>query len=165
MKTKTQTLKNNSTGEKSQDQIFQDLLGFHLAGKKPEEMRENFAEVKLIPALLSNYRDLSRIRYDYPMVLIDNQKEAYAGSLSSIIDEVLEKSSSQGEEGERMKNNVLKLESAARKLTEQGKSGSLTEIWNLSAEAILENSESSNGKKEVIRKELETAGCKKDRDI
>lgn len=62
---------------------FQAQLAFHLTGQKLAAM-EAF---ELIPALLARYRDLSALRYDFPLVL---SKDGAFHRLSTLVDEALQ---------------------------------------------------------------------------
>jgi hypothetical protein len=58
----------------------------------------------LRPAVLARYRDLSRLRYDFPLVLV--AEGALAGavrSLSSVVDDMLVENAPRGLEGERLR--------------------------------------------------------------
>ena len=62
---------------------LQAQLAFHLTGRNLPPM-EPF---ELIPALLARYRDLSALRYDFPLVL---SREGNVHSLSALVDQALE---------------------------------------------------------------------------
>ena len=62
---------------------LQAQLAFHLTGRSLPPM-EPF---ELIPALLARYRDLTALRYDFPLVL---SKEGKVDSLSTLVDHALE---------------------------------------------------------------------------
>ena len=68
----------------------------------------------LRPALFSAYQDLSKLRYDLPLVLVNGEdKETVMRSLSDLIDDVLQEIAPRGIEGERIRKHVLGLEHAA----------------------------------------------------
>jgi len=48
---------------------LQEQTVFHLTGRRPADTLEPVAGRKLRPALISRYRDLTRLRYDFPVVL------------------------------------------------------------------------------------------------
>jgi len=84
----------------------------------------------LRPALLARYRDLTRLRYDYPLVLVGRGPGAGTlRSLSSVVDEVLQEIAPQGIDGERLRKHVLRLEREVRVLLAGGAAGRLTELW------------------------------------
>jgi len=43
---------------------------FHLTGRPPAAPLQAISKLGLRPAMLARYRDLSRLRYDFPLVLI-----------------------------------------------------------------------------------------------
>ncbi len=65
---------------------FQAQLAFHLTGQKLAEGPQPVAAFEMIPALLARYRDLSALRYDFPLVL---SKDGGIHSLSALVDEAL----------------------------------------------------------------------------
>jgi hypothetical protein len=88
----------------------------------------------LRPAVLARYRDLRRLRYDFPLVLVTGGVGAWTvRSLSSVIDELLEEIAPRGLEGERLRRHVLGLEREIRTLAAGGEHGRLSELWNAAA--------------------------------
>ncbi|HEU0258396.1 MAG TPA: hypothetical protein VFR57_03120, partial [Burkholderiales bacterium] len=85
---------------------LQAQLAFHLTGRSLPPM-EPF---ELIPALLARYRDLTALRYDFPLVL---SKEGKVGSLSTLVDHALE-----GKD-EKTRAQVLRREREIRSGTNQ----------------------------------------------
>jgi hypothetical protein len=84
----------------------------------------------LRPALLARYRDLTRLRYDFPLVLVDRGSEAGTlRSLSSVVDEVLQDIAPRGIDGERLRKHVLRLERELRVMLAGGARGRLAELW------------------------------------
>ena len=91
----------------------------------------------LRPALFTARRDLSKLRHDFPLVLLDGDAEgAFVRSLSDIVDGVLREIAPRGIEGERPRTQVLGLEREIRTLVMRGRKGSLLQLWDL-AEANL----------------------------
>ena len=84
----------------------------------------------LWPAVLARYRDLTRLRYDFPLVLVDHGPGAGTlRSLSSVVDEVLQEIAPRGIDGERLRKHVLRVEREVRVLLAGGAAGSLAELW------------------------------------
>jgi len=110
---------------------------FFTTGQRHGKGVETIDGLALRPALLARYRDLTRLRYDFPLVLVDSG--AGAGelrSLSSLVDEVLCEASPRGLEGERLRKHVLRLEHEIRACVSQGVRGKLSELWSRAAEAL-----------------------------
>lgn len=94
-------------------------------------------DLGLRPAVLARYRDLTRLRYDFPLVLVD--EGGWAGttrSLSSLVDEVLGEIAPRGLEGERLRRHVLRLEREVRALAGASHSGRLSELWGIAADKL-----------------------------
>jgi hypothetical protein len=109
---------------------FQDHAVFHLTGKRSTDDLEAIDAAALRPALFAGYRDLTRLRYDYPLVLVDGASDAgYVRSLSSLVDAVLRELAPQGLEGERLRRHVLRLEREIRGMVSGGAAGRLSDLW------------------------------------
>ena len=103
---------------------------FFSTGRRHGEGVDAIDGLGLRPALLARYRDLTRLRYDFPLVLVDRGPEAGTiRSLSSIVDEVLQEVAPRGIDGERLRKHVLRLEREIRALAAAGAGGTLTELW------------------------------------
>lgn len=112
---------------------LQSQVAFHLTGKRPKAGLEAVDPLALRPALLASYRDLGTLRYDFPVVLVENaQGDAYLQALSGLIDGILHEIA-QGEDGERLTRHVFRLERRIRMLTAQDTNGSLTALWDSAA--------------------------------
>jgi len=134
-----------------------ELLTFHLTGERPEDAKNDPAALKLCPALLSGYRDLTRLRHDYPLVLIERQPDQPVRSLSSIVDAILRSIAPRGIAGERMRKNLIRLEGEIRALASQGVTGSLSELWSKAAANLLSSKDLSAEDREALEKNLERA--------
>ena len=62
---------------------LQQLFAFHLTGERPSDASSDAGDSALRPALLSRYVDLARLRYDYPLVLVDRDPSSPVTSLSA----------------------------------------------------------------------------------
>ena len=101
-------------------------LAFHLTGIKSAEELEPVESLGLRPALLAAYRDLSQLRYDFPLVLPDKAVDGeFAKPLSALVDAALEKVTD-----ERVRAQALKKE---REIRAQAaiESGSLQKLWTI----------------------------------
>ena len=101
-------------------------LAFHLTGIKSAEEIEPVESLGLRPALLAPYRDLSQLRYDFPLVLADKPVDGeFAKPLSTLVDAALEKITD-----ERARTQALKKEREIRAHAAM-ESGSLQRLWNI----------------------------------
>ena len=111
---------------------------FPAAANEAGRDRDDAGIQALRPALFTGYRALSRLRYDYPLVLVEG--DAGAGlmrTLSGIVDGLLQETAPRGTEGARLRKHVLGLEQALRALVARGARGSLPRLWDLAARHLL----------------------------
>jgi hypothetical protein len=115
---------------------FQEQLVFHMTGKRGDGLAPvDIATLR--PALLAPYRNLARLRYDYPVVLSEPTADsACVHSLSSVVSVLLADIAPRGVEGERMRKHVLRLEQELRALLAGGATGTLAELWAVAAERL-----------------------------
>ncbi|MDR1708562.1 MAG: hypothetical protein LBS70_02450 [Candidatus Accumulibacter sp.] len=109
-------------------------VAFFLSGKANTPSLEAIDRLKLRPALFAGYRDLSRLRYDYPVILTDapGEEAACVESLSGLIDGILDKIA-HGENAERTRAQLLRLERHIRAQAIAGKPGRLSALWDKAA--------------------------------
>jgi hypothetical protein len=121
---------------------YQDQAVFHLTGSRSGDELEPISTGMLRPALLAGYRDLTRLRYDYPVVLVEEaDHERVVRSLSSVVDGLLQELAPRGIEGERLRRYVLRLERELRVLVADGAHGMLSDLWERAVAAIAEGSD------------------------
>src|ERR1700693_1469040 len=112
---------------------LQSQLAFHLTGRRPGADLCAVDPLALRPALLARYRDLTTLRYDFPVALVENAPDdTYVRALSGILDGILHEVA-QGEDGERVTRHVLRLEQQVRALSAEGTRGSLSALWEAAA--------------------------------
>src|SRR5512144_3108660 len=109
---------------------LQTHVAFHLTGKRSDASLGAVDPLDWRPALLARYRDLTRLRYDYPLVLVDGDEPVQ--SLSAIVDRLVARGS-QGEDGERVTKQLLALEQQIRALAAEGAAGTLSSLWDVAA--------------------------------
>jgi hypothetical protein len=84
--------------------------------------------------LLARYRDLSALRHDFPVILVEGGAgREFVRSLSGLVDEVLRDVAPRGIEGERLRRHGLQLEHEIRRAVASGASGTLAELWDAAA--------------------------------
>src|SRR5690348_16858780 len=119
-----------------------DPLIFHLTGATPE----SDALAGMRPALLANYRDLTKLRYDFPLVLIEGATDgAPVRSCTHVVDAMLRTIAPPGMESEQLRKMVLRIERDIRALVADGANGKLSELWDRVA-ASLEAGDAAFGK-------------------
>lgn len=140
-------------------------IAFYLTGRKPGEGLEAIEGLQLHPALFTRYRDLARLRYDFPVVLVPDAKDgAFAQSLTSIVDRLLDEVAPIGTENERLRKHVLRLEREIRARVAAGSDGALSQLWAAAAkhlgadsDELLEDSVSRAAA--ALKADGEVAGC------
>ena len=116
---------------------FKTQLAFHLTGHRIGEGLEALPDSGLRPALLAGYRDLTKLRYDFPVILAPEPSENdWVRSLSDVIDELLRRIAPRGLEGEKTRRSILQLERAMRKRIAEGAAGSLYSLWDQTARGM-----------------------------
>ena len=116
---------------------FQEQRLFFATGQRDGDGLDPVEGLALRPALLARYRDLTRLRYDFPLVLVDTGPAAgELRSLSSIVEEALHEVAPRGLEGERLRRHVLRLEREIRTLVANGERARLSELWSRAASAL-----------------------------
>lgn len=113
---------------------FKEQTVFHLTGRRPAKSLEQVTGLKLRPALVSRYRDLTRLRYDFPVVLSgDGDSQPFVRSLSEIVNAYLRANAAPGMDGEGLRRHVLRVEREIRRDLAGGERGQLAELWKRAA--------------------------------
>ncbi|MDR1936232.1 MAG: ferredoxin, partial [Candidatus Accumulibacter sp.] len=114
-------------------------VAFFLSGKANTPNLEAIDRLKLRPALFAAYRDLTRLRYDFPLILVAGQPGGvYVESLSGLIDGILDKIA-HGAGADRLRKHVLRLERHIRAQAAAGKEGQLSALWDKAAADLGKN--------------------------
>lgn len=117
---------------------LQELISFHLTGKLDQTGAMNLATPDFVPAVLAPYRDLSRLRYDYPLILVDGvETPAYVDTLSGVVNRLLRSIAPAGNTGEQLRQHVLRLEQRMRKLATGSPDQRLSELWKQAEKSLL----------------------------
>lgn len=116
-------------------------VAFFLTGRRPSEHLDAVDGLGLRPALFAGYRELTQLRYDFPLLLVagrtDNQ---FAQSLSGVIDSALA-AVAQASDGERIRKHVLRLEQEIRVLA--GGGASFSALWDKAAARLAKGADQS----------------------
>lgn len=119
------------------DGISLELTSPRLLELGPEEAGDN-AKLRLQrPALFANYVDLRQLRYDYPLVLAEDEGgSARVQSLTAVVDDLVRKVVPPGSRGKAFRWQLLHMEQTVRELVASGAQGPLSQLWR-KAEAEL----------------------------
>lgn len=111
-------------------------IAFHLTGKLPRGEVDGRRQRQLYPAILAGYRDLTALRYDFPLVLVRSGDDGKPlQSLAELVDAAL-KNVAADADGERLKKHALRIEREIRRLVAQGADGSLSQLCDIVARRI-----------------------------
>jgi len=115
---------------------LQSQVAFHLTGRRAAAGLEAVDSLALRPALLARYRDLTALRYDFPLVLVDRDANGdRVQALSGLVDRLLQ-DIARGDDAERVTRHVLRLERQLRVLLAERAEGLLSTLWDLAAERL-----------------------------
>lgn len=103
---------------------------FNLVGNTAENGHEDISDLDLQPVLYAGFKDLNKLRHDFPIVL-GNYDDAgsYVLSLSDIINKVICEEAPPGVDGEFLRTQLLNLEKEIRTIVSKGAGISLIEAW------------------------------------
>jgi len=91
-------------------------------------------EAALRPALFARYGALERLRYDFPLVLVEGDGDGpVLRPLTSVMDAILRETAAPGAAGEKLRQLVLGLEDAIRQRVARGERDTLTNLWRTCA--------------------------------
>ncbi|HWI81635.1 hypothetical protein [Ramlibacter sp.] len=112
-------------------------VAFFLTGRRPGEFLDAVDGLELRPALFAGYRDLTALRYDFPVVLATGTADASGvESLSGLIDRALA-AVAKGPDADRLRRHGLRVEQEIRKLLAGGNTGGLLSVvWDLAVSRL-----------------------------
>jgi ferredoxin len=113
------------------DADLQTHIAFYLTGKRQGSDLFAVDTPALLPVLFAGYRDLSRLRHDFPLVLADAGVESLCGLIDAILDRI-----AQGNDGQRLRQHLLRLEQELRTRVANGACGTLSTLWEEAAAAL-----------------------------
>ena len=119
----------------------QSHLAFHLTGALTGDALHAIDELKLVPALFAGYRDLTGLRYDFPVVLLRDDTSQPFASLSAIIDELVPRLAAAGEDEVRVRKQLTQLEREIRSTLATGAGGTLSTLWERAAARLVPSSD------------------------
>ncbi len=149
-------------GDSKMEAAHQAQVTFYLTGQSAGEGLDAVEGLGLRPALFAGYRDLSSLRYDFPLVLLpDAADEGAVRSLSELFDAAL---AACGEgDAERLSHHAERLEREIRRVVAEG-GGAFSAVWQsaaarLGADADEGFAESLRRLKAALPAEGEIADC------
>jgi len=95
----------------------------------------------LRPALFARYGALARLRFDFPLVLVEGTGGGpVLRPLTGIVDAILRQTAAPDATGEELRQQVLRLEGAIRERVVMGARDTLTNLWRHCAEHLVGDS-------------------------
>jgi len=135
---------------------LQELRAFHRYGRRPSGGTEA-GERGSMPALLHRFRDLNRVRHEYPLCVDGPDPATAIRPLSEWTDQVLAEHAATGDAGEQLRHHVYRLESVVRTLAAEKDGERLSVMWDRAAATLLETSGLSADKEKVLRENIALA--------
>ena len=116
-------------------------VAFFLTGRRSSEYLDAVDGLDLRPALFAGYRELTQLRFDFPLVLVaDRADKLFVQSLSGLVDGALGVAA-RGSESERIRKHVLRLEQEIRTLAASGATGTLSALWDQAAGRLVKGTD------------------------
>jgi len=127
-------------------------VAFFLTGRRPSEHLDAVDGLGLRPALFAGYRELTQLRYDFPLVLVAGRTDSlFAQSLSGLIDTALE-TVARGSDGERIRKHVMCLEQDIRTLATDEAIGTFSALWDKAAGRLSKSMDGDQSLAESLRR-------------
>lgn len=122
-------LENEKTCDAMNEQTI-NLAAFHLLGRCSERELDTANDLDLKPVLFANFKDLTKLRHDFPVVLGNYDDDgSFVRSLSDLIDDALRERTPPGVEGEFMRCQILNLEQEIRTIVAGSDGIFLNKLW------------------------------------
>jgi len=156
------------SGAATPEETHQRLLDFFRYGTCDAEQDGYTESFHVVPALTYPYCDLSRTRHDFPFCLDRGRAPGDAvRTLPGIIDGLIEQIKITGDEGERLKQQIYRLESGIRKLSVQEHGAGILGLWDRAAGKLINESRLDDKKKAAFRDNLAAVrqGLKSDHEM
>jgi hypothetical protein len=138
-------------------------IAFHLTGRMHQGEGDALARSDLQPALFAGYRNLTALRYDFPLVLMAGGDKPVQ-SLSALFDGAA-KAAAAKDDGERVRKHAVRLEREIRKLIADGATGTLFKLCDLGIAGLAKSDEalakSLKGLRAALKHDGEVIDCDK----
>ena len=136
---------------------LQSFVTFYLTGKKQAGRLDDLGTLR--PAALAGYAELTRLRYDFPLVLIDKPVgERFAEPLSRLVDNALDQLTGDAD-AERLRQHAFKLEQRLREKLAAGQSGSLFALWSEAAQELAQKNKPMADSLAKVRAQIKEDGA------
>ncbi|MEZ4745391.1 MAG: ferredoxin [Calditrichia bacterium] len=133
---------------------FKNAVAFYATGKLPAVAGEWQLPQQLTPALLFAVRDLSQIRHDYPLCLLNDSAKQVAKPLRDIFDALLAAQAVQGDDAERLKRELFRVEAEIKKIVAANKEIELSTAFDTALQIVQKDNHKPKTTSEAIAKHL-----------
>ncbi len=141
---------------------LQNQLAFFLTGRRAPGMHPLSATAK--PALFARYRDLTELRYDFPLVIAHNAApDATLKSLSRMVDEAA-MSAEESDRG-RLARHGQRIETAVRRYVSEKGPGDFATVWHTCADELAKDDEAITDSAMALWKSFGVEGDIVDADV
>jgi hypothetical protein len=130
---------------------LQELRAFHRFGKRPGGAPAAGEAGSELPALLHRYRDLDRVRHEYPVCVNGSDPATAVRPLTEWTDQLLAQQARSGDEGEQLRHHAYRLESVVRSLAAEKDGERFSALWDRAAALLLETSRLPAEKEAILR--------------
>ncbi len=135
---------------------MQEMVRFHLTGRRADGETPETLPQDVCPALLAPYRRLEKLRYDFPLILLDGgENQAFIDTLSGIVNRLLREIAPEGNAGEQLRQHVIRLEHRMRELVAGGFDSTLAALWEKAEKSLLDGCRKSET--ESLKNSLDAA--------
>jgi len=132
------------------DGISLELTSPRLLDLNPEEAGDSAKLRTQRPALFASYGDLRQLRYDYPLILAEDEGgSARVQSMTAVVDDLVRKVVPPGSKGKAFRWQLLHMEQTVRELVASGAQGTLSQLWR-KAEAELLKAAGKEGRSALV---------------
>lgn len=135
---------------------LQAQIAFHLTGRLPQGEFAAFASSELQPAILAGYRDLTALRYDYPLVFVNDGKQPLQ-SLSGLINATLKTLADDSDIG-RLRQHAVRIERDIRRAVAGGTAGPFKTLWDAAVKRLSANDEQLPSSAKRLRAAIKVDG-------
>jgi len=136
------------------------LAAFHRIGDRTALEIVSPEPLTLQPALFTRYHDLSRLRTDYPVILVTRSGDgAWVRSLSDVMDDLLRSITEPGTQDEETRRQVLTVEQLIREQTSSGNDDLLSRLWNEASKSLINDVDEQSTEGQKLKSTLRNAGA------
>ncbi len=124
-------------GDSNMQAAHQAQVTFYLTGQGTGAGLDTVAGLGLRPALLSGYRDLTALRYDFPVVLLAGASDTDAvHSLTELFDSALAAALDGEANPDRLRHHAARMEREMRRVAAAGGGGTFAQVWQAAAQRL-----------------------------